>query len=38
VARGRWRDRRYTTDGWPTTLMLVNAIGFFAGRRITRSP
>lgn len=31
-----WRDdngaivREYTTDGWPTTLMLVNAIGFFA--------
>ncbi len=22
--------RVYTTDGWPTTLMLVNAIGFFA--------
>lgn len=22
--------RDYTTDGWPTTLMLVNAIGFFA--------
>jgi 4a-hydroxytetrahydrobiopterin dehydratase len=22
--------REYTTDGWPTTLMLVNAIGFFA--------
>ena len=22
--------RVYKTDGWPTTLMLVNAIGFFA--------
>lgn len=22
--------RTYKTDGWPTTLMLVNAIGFFA--------
>jgi 4a-hydroxytetrahydrobiopterin dehydratase len=22
--------RDFTTDGWPTTLMLVNAIGFFA--------
>ena len=22
--------RDYQTDGWPTTLMLVNAIGFFA--------
>lgn len=22
--------REYTTDGWPTTLMLVNAIAFFA--------
>lgn len=22
--------RTYTTDGWPTTLMLVNAIGFLA--------
>ena len=22
--------RRYQTDGWPTTLMLVNAIGFYA--------
>ncbi len=22
--------RRYATDGWPTTLMLVNAIGFLA--------
>lgn len=23
-------EREYQTDGWPTTLMLVNAIGFFA--------
>lgn len=22
--------RTYKTDGWPTTLMLVNAIGFYA--------
>lgn len=25
-----WLRRKYTTDGWPTTLMLVNAIGFLA--------
>jgi 4a-hydroxytetrahydrobiopterin dehydratase len=23
-------ERRYETDGWPTTLMLVNAIGYLA--------
>jgi len=23
-------ERTYTTDGWPTTLMLVNALGFMA--------
>jgi 4a-hydroxytetrahydrobiopterin dehydratase len=23
-------ERAYVTDGWPTTLMLVNAIGFLA--------
>lgn len=23
-----WLRRRFSTDGWPTTLMLVNAIGF----------
>ena len=23
-------QRIYATDGWPTTLMLVNAIGFYA--------
>ena len=25
-----WLRRIYKTDGWPTTLMLVNAIGYFA--------
>jgi 4a-hydroxytetrahydrobiopterin dehydratase len=25
-----WLRRKYTTDGWPTTLMLVNAVGFLA--------
>jgi 4a-hydroxytetrahydrobiopterin dehydratase len=25
-----WIRRQYKTDGWPTTLMLVNAIGFIA--------
>jgi len=25
-----WLRRVYKTDGWPTTLMLVNAIGFVA--------
>ena len=25
-----WLERRYVTDGWPTTLMLVNAVGFIA--------
>ncbi|MGH7506670.1 MAG: 4a-hydroxytetrahydrobiopterin dehydratase [Longimicrobiales bacterium] len=25
-----WMRRRYKTDGWPTTLMLVNAIGYLA--------
>ena len=23
-----WLRRKYTTDGWPTTLMLANAIGY----------
>src|SRR6516162_8274747 len=23
-----WIRRKYTTDGWPTTLMLVNTVGF----------
>jgi 4a-hydroxytetrahydrobiopterin dehydratase len=25
-----WLTRRYTTEGWGTTLMLVNAIGYVA--------
>jgi 4a-hydroxytetrahydrobiopterin dehydratase len=25
-----WIRRKFNTDGWPTTLMLVNAIGFLA--------
>ena len=25
-----WIWRKYTTDGWPSTLMLVNAIGYLA--------
>ncbi len=25
-----WLKRIYQTDGWPTTLMLVNAIGYLA--------
>jgi 4a-hydroxytetrahydrobiopterin dehydratase len=25
-----WLRRVYKTDGWPTTLMLVNAIGYLA--------
>ena len=25
---GGWLRRKYSTDGWPTTLMLVNAIGY----------
>ena len=25
-----WIRRQYKTDGWPTTLMLVNAIGYIA--------
>ena len=23
-----WLRRKFTTDGWPTTLMLMNAIGY----------
>jgi 4a-hydroxytetrahydrobiopterin dehydratase len=23
-----WLRRKYSTDGWPTTLMLVNAVGY----------
>ena len=26
----KWIRRVYKTDGWPTTLMLVNAIGYVA--------
>jgi len=26
----KWIRRVYKTDGWPTTLMLVNAIGYIA--------
>ena len=25
-----WIRRKFSTDGWPTTLMLVNAIGFLS--------
>jgi 4a-hydroxytetrahydrobiopterin dehydratase len=25
---GEWITRRYDTDGWPTTLMAVNAVGY----------
>ena len=25
-----WLRRKYTTDGWPVTLMLVNAIAYLA--------
>ena len=25
-----WLRRKYSTDGWPITLMLVNAIGFLS--------
>jgi 4a-hydroxytetrahydrobiopterin dehydratase len=25
-----WIRRKYATDGWPATLMLVNAIGFLS--------
>ena len=30
-----WIRRVYKTDGWPTTLMLVNAIGYCAGTVIS---
>ena len=30
VLRGGWIRRVYKTDGWPTTLMLVNAVGYLA--------
>jgi len=25
---GGWLRRKYSTDGWPTTLMLVNTVGY----------
>ena len=25
---GDWLRRKYNTDGWPTTLMAVNAVGY----------
>ena len=25
-----WIRRKYSTDGWPTTLMLVNVIGYLS--------
>ena len=25
---GGWLRRKYSTDGWPSTLMLVNAVGY----------
>ena len=25
---GDWIRRKYNTDGWPTTLMVVNAVGY----------
>jgi 4a-hydroxytetrahydrobiopterin dehydratase len=30
AVEGGMLARRFDTDGWPTTLMLVNAIGFLA--------
>ncbi len=34
-----WLRRKYSTDGWPTTLMLVNTIGWRESPRGTsRSP
>ena len=30
VLEDGWIRRDYKTDGWPTTLMLVNAIGYLA--------
>ena len=27
---GGWIRRKYTTDGWPQTLMAVNAVGYLA--------
>jgi 4a-hydroxytetrahydrobiopterin dehydratase len=28
IVEDGWLRRKYNTDGWPTTLMLVNAIGY----------
>ena len=30
-----WIRRKYNTDGWPTTLMVVNAVGYSARRPAT---
>src|SRR3989449_87680 len=32
-----WIRRNYKTDGWPTTLMLVTAIGYFAEPALRRT-
>src|SRR5439155_1362575 len=32
-----WIRRNYKTDGWPTTLMLVNAIGYLAEPALRRT-
>ena len=32
-----WIRRVYKTDGWPTTLMLVNAIGYLVGGGVSPS-
>ena len=28
IYEGNWIRRKYNTDGWPTTLMAVNAVGY----------
>ena len=33
-----WLRRKFTTDGWPTTLMLCNAIEYLPGRFSSRRP
>ena len=33
-----WIRRVYKTDGWPTTLMLVNSIGYLSEARASRAP
>jgi len=30
VLENGWIRRKFSTDGWPTTLMLLNAIGFLS--------